>query len=50
MCFVDLTKAYDKVDRLMLWDTLASKLGVPEQLVQIIRNMYVDSNGVVVVA
>jgi hypothetical protein len=46
---VDLQKAYDKVDRAKLWECLASKLAVPASLIQVIRNMYVESKGVVCV-
>lgn len=49
MIFVDLQKAYDKVNRAKLWEALAVDLGVPEPLITIIRNMYIESEGVVVV-
>lgn len=41
MVFIDLKKAYDSVPRGKLWDALVGELGVPDELVQIIRNMYV---------
>ena len=44
--FVDLKKAYDSVSRELLWEALVGELGVPDDLVQIIRNMYIDSRGV----
>ena len=45
MCFIDLEKAYDSINRAKLWDVLVSCLKLPADLVQIIRNMYVDSKG-----
>lgn len=47
LVFVDLKKAYDKVSRGKLWEALVGELGVPEYLVTIIRNMYLDSMGIV---
>ena len=46
MCFVDLKKAYDSISRRKLWQAMAAELGVPPDLVTIIRNMYIDSIGV----
>ena len=46
MCFVDLKKAYDSISRRKLWKALAEELGVPEDLITIIRNMYIESAGV----
>ena len=34
-CFVDLTKAYDKVDRDVLW-LILKRIGVPDKLIEII--------------
>lgn len=45
MCFIDLEKAYDSINRAKLWDVLVSCLNLPADLVQIIRNMYVESKG-----
>ncbi|CAB1102622.1 unnamed protein product [Ectocarpus sp. CCAP 1310/34] len=39
MCFVDLKKAYDSVDREMLWKVLA-RAGVPAKLIEVIRQLY----------
>lgn len=47
--FVDLKKAYDTVSRGKLWEALVGELGVPEYLVRVIRNMYLESRGIVVV-
>ena len=41
--FVDLVKAFDTVNRTMLWQILA-KYGVPETLISVIRKMYQDVN------
>ena len=35
LCFIDLTKAYDSVDRALLWDTLA-RFGVPPRMPAVI--------------
>jgi hypothetical protein len=45
-CFVDLTKAYDKVDRHVLW-LILKRLGVPEKLIELIKNIHVGSTGTV---
>ena len=36
MCFIDLQKAYDSVDRELLWVVLA-RFGVPEKMLTVIR-------------
>ena len=36
MCFVDLQKAYDSVDRELLWKVLA-RAGVPSAMIDVIR-------------
>jgi hypothetical protein len=45
-CFVDLTKAYDKVDRQVLW-LILKRLGIPEKLIELIKNIHVGSTGTV---
>ena len=35
MCFIDLTKAYDSVDRTLLWTVLAR--GIPPRMLAVIR-------------
>lgn len=42
VCFVDLQKAYDTVDRSKLYGALATELGVVPGLVAIFRRMYTD--------
>ena len=42
LLFVDLKKAYDSVDRELLWSDLVSKLDVSEELVRVLKLMYVD--------
>jgi hypothetical protein len=37
--FVDLVKAYDTVNRVLLWKTM-EKLGVPKKLIQVIQKLY----------
>ncbi|CAB1114327.1 unnamed protein product [Ectocarpus sp. CCAP 1310/34] len=39
MCFVDLNKAYDSVDREMLWKVLA-RAGIPAKLIEVMRQFY----------
>ena len=36
MCFIDLQKAYDTVDRTLLWQVL-TRIGVPSQMIAVIR-------------
>ena len=36
MCFIDLQKAYDSVDRALLWEVLA-RFGVPPRMIKVIR-------------
>eukprot|EP00752_Nemacystus_decipiens_P014142 g12576.t1 len=38
-CFVDLTKAYDSVDRELLWDVLR-RFSVPPKMLAVIRNFH----------
>ena len=39
VCFVDLTKAYDSVDRTLLWTVLA-RFGVPQIMISVIRQFH----------
>ena len=39
MCFVDLQKAYDSVDRELLWQVLA-RAGIPEAMIEVIRQFH----------
>jgi hypothetical protein len=41
LCFIDLERAYDSVNRSKLWHVLVECLKLPADLVRIIRNMYV---------
>jgi hypothetical protein len=45
MIFLDLNKAYDRVDRRTLWEDMAKKLKIPPYLISIIRNMYIENIG-----
>ena len=36
MCFIDLQKAYDTVDRTLLWQVL-TRIGVPPQMIAVIQ-------------
>ena len=39
VCFIDLTKAYDSVDRTLLWTVLACS-GVPQIMISVIRQLH----------
>ena len=39
MCFIDLQKAYDTVDRTLLWQVL-NRIGVPPQMIAVIRQFH----------
>ena len=39
VCFIDRTKAYDSVDRTLLWTVLA-RFGVPQNMISIIRQFH----------
>ena len=39
LCFIDLYKAYDFVDRTLLWDVLA-RFGVPPRMLDVIRQVH----------
>ena len=39
MCFIDLQKAYDTVDRTLLWQVLI-RIGVPSQMIALIRQFH----------
>ena len=45
--FIDLKKAYDSVDRHVLWVVL-TKFGIPSKLLQIIQSLHVGMEGRVV--
>ena len=39
VCFIDLTKAYDSVERTLLWTVLA-RFGVPQNIISVIRQFH----------
>ena len=39
VCFIDLTKAYDSVDRTLFWTVLA-RFGVPQIMISVVRQFY----------
>ena len=39
VCFIDLTKAYDSVDRTLLW-TLLARFGVSQKMISVIRQFH----------
>ena len=40
MCFIDLQKAYDSVDRELLWKVLA-RAGIPAEMIAVVRKFHV---------
>ena len=46
MCFIDCSKAFDCVDRSLLWNTLRS-MGVPDHLIAIIKSLYTNQEAAV---
>ena len=43
-CYIDLTKAYDKVDRGLLW-LILGRIGVPPKMLQVIKGLHVGARG-----
>ena len=39
VCFIDLTKAYDPVDRTLVW-TVLTRFGVPQNMISVIRQIH----------
>ena len=39
LCFINLQKAYDSADRILLWQVLA-RFGVPPQMIRVIRQFH----------
>ena len=46
LCFIDLQKAYDSVDRSLLWQILA-RYGVPRRMIAVIRQFHEGMRGCV---
>ena len=44
ICFIDITKAYDSVDRELLWKVYLN-YGISEKLVNLLKMLYKDSMG-----
>ena len=47
LCFIDLKKAYDSVNREALWATLRKRYGIPSKLVHILGSLHEGTKGVV---
>ena len=47
LCFIDLKKAYDSVNRDALWATLRKRYGIPSKLVHILGSLHEGTKGVV---
>ena len=47
LCFIDLKKAYDSVNREALWATLRKRYGIPSKLVHILASLHEGTKGVV---
>ena len=41
LCFIDLQKAYDSVDRTLLWQVLA-RFGTPPQMIEVIHQLHTE--------
>ena len=39
-CFIDYAKAFDCVDYIKLWKILEKKMGIPDHLTCLLRNLY----------
>lgn len=46
MCFIDYNKAFDCVQWRKLW-TIMREMGVPEHLIDLIRNLYMKSRAAI---
>ena len=40
LCFIDLQKAYDSVDRTLLWQVVLARFGAPPQMMEVIRQFH----------
>ena len=47
LCFVDLQKAYDTVNRGVLWEILSRSFNIPEKLIRIIKALHSGTSGLV---
>ena len=47
LCFVDLQKAYDTVNRGALWEILSRSFNIPEKLIRIIKTLHSGTTGLV---
>ena len=45
-CFLDYTKAFDRVDHSTLWKIL-KEMGIPDQLTYLLRNLYAGQEATV---
>jgi hypothetical protein len=43
LLFVDLKKAYDSINRQKLWAVLMQELKIPENIVKVIQNLYLET-------
>ena len=48
MCFLDLEKAYNRVNRSHLWEVLGTELGMEQGLLELIKSMYYKVRATVV--
>ena len=46
-CFIDYAKAFDCVDHNKLWKKILNKLGIPDHLTCLLKNLYAGQEGTV---
>ena len=42
-CFLDCTRAYDRIDQQRLWDTLEERGGMPGPMLKLLERLYTES-------
>ena len=47
ICFVDLHKAYDTVNRNALWEVLSKSFSIPEKLIRILKTLHCGTTGLI---
>ena len=47
ICFVDLHKAYDTVNRNALWEVLSKSFSIPDKLIRIFKTLHCGTTGLI---